>query len=520
MCKLFPALLAILLAALPPTAARAAATVTDSHTTATLLAATAGWTPGHPLRLGLRLQLAPDWHTYWSNPGDAGLAPEITVALDHAPASPAPLTFPTPRLLPTGPLMGYGYTGDVLLPFTVNPPAGTAPLAIAVHAEWLVCAAVCVPESADLTLALPRNPQPTPSADAPLFAAADAAMPRPSPFNAALSPKGLLRITGTGIGPRSVARAVFIPDTPGLIDQAAPQPLAVTDGALTLALHPQPALAATTPLAGILVITDPSHAETALLIHATRAAAPVAYRAPPRPGLLRLLLLAVAGGLVLNLMPCVFPILAMKAAALTRHGADRPAGVRRSALLYTAGILAAFTAIGLVTIALRSAGSAAGWGFQFQSPAFVAATAWLLFAVGLNLSGLFEIGATLAGTGQHLAGRGGAFGDVMTGVLAVLVATPCTAPFMGAAVAAALSGPPRRRPAHLPVPGRGPRPAAARTGRHPRRRPPPAQARRLDEPAPPGARLSDVRGHRLAVLGAQHRVGPPPACSPAPPACC
>ena len=441
MFKLLAPLLALLMAALPA-GARAAATVTDEHTTASLLSATTGWTAGRPLRLGLRLQLAKDWHTYWSNPGDAGLAPDVTLSFDGAHPTPATLAFPSPRLLPTGPLMGYGYTGEVLLPFTATPPAtAKSPLAIAVHAEWLVCAAVCVPESADLTLALPATPTSIPSASAPLFTAADAAIPRPSPFAASLSPAGLLRVAGAGLDPRSIAAAIFMPDTPGLIDQAAPQPLSVTADALTLALHPQPGLTATAPLTGVLAITDRSGAETDLLIHATRAAAP-SYEAPPRQGLGRLLLLALAGGLVLNLMPCVFPILAMKAAALTRHGPDRPAGVRRSALLYTAGILVSFTAIGLVTIALRSAGSAAGWGFQFQSPAFVAATAWLLFAVGLNLSGLFEVGATLAGTGQHLAARGGALGDVMTGVLAVLVATPCTAPFMGAAVAAALSGPP------------------------------------------------------------------------------
>ncbi len=149
--------------------------------------------------------------------------------------------------------------------------------------------------------------------------------------------------------------------------------------------------------------------------------------------------LAFLGGLILNLMPCVFPMLAMKAASLA-GGAAR-GEVRAHAAFYSAGVVLAFAALGGVLLALRAAGAAAGWGFQFQSPVFVAAMAWLLFVVGLNLSGVFEIGGRLAGAGHGLAARGGHVGSFFTGLLAVLVATPCTAPFMGAAIAAALAAP-------------------------------------------------------------------------------
>jgi thiol:disulfide interchange protein DsbD len=154
----------------------------------------------------------------------------------------------------------------------------------------------------------------------------------------------------------------------------------------------------------------------------------------------RVLGLAFLGGLILNLMPCVFPVLAMKALGLAAGAAQ--GRMRAHAVSYTAGVLLSFAALGGALLAARAGGSAVGWGFQFASPVFVAAMAWLVFGVGLNLSGVFEIGSRLAGAGQHLAARGGHSGSFFTGLLAVMVATPCTAPFMGAAIAAALAAPP------------------------------------------------------------------------------
>ncbi len=153
-------------------------------------------------------------------------------------------------------------------------------------------------------------------------------------------------------------------------------------------------------------------------------------------------MLALLGGVLLNLMPCVFPVLAMKAMGLARLSGAARGAVRREAASFTAGVLLAFAGLGGVALALRAAGAEAGWGFQFQSPPFVAAVALVLFAVGLSLSGALPVGGRLAGAGQSLAGRGGHAGAFFTGLLAVLVATPCTAPFMGAATAAALAAPP------------------------------------------------------------------------------
>ncbi|MBE7210576.1 MAG: thioredoxin family protein, partial [Gluconacetobacter diazotrophicus] len=159
------------------------------------------------------------------------------------------------------------------------------------------------------------------------------------------------------------------------------------------------------------------------------------------PGFGALLLSAFLGGIILNLMPCVFPVLAMKALSLARLSGLQRREQRLSALFYTLGILLAFLVLGGLILGLREAGRTVGWGIQFQSPIFVAATCWVLFAVGLNLLGVFEVGGRLAGAGQSFASRGGHGGDFATGLLAVLVATPCAAPFMVTAVAGALAAP-------------------------------------------------------------------------------
>jgi thiol:disulfide interchange protein len=226
----------------------------------------------------------------------------------------------------------------------------------------------------------------------------------------------------------------------GLIDQAAAQPLHVRDGILTLALRPGPQFQANSPLPGVLVVRDSDGIERGFSVSATHGPAPAARSAAGMP-LRQVLGFAFLGGLILNLMPCVFPVLAMKAVSLASGAADRR--VRSHALSYTVGVLVAFGVTAAALLAARAAGRAAGWGFQYQSPVFVGATAWTLFLVGLNLSGVFEVGGGLAGTGQSLASRRGHIGSFFTGLLAVVVATPCTAPFMGGAIAAGLASPPQ-----------------------------------------------------------------------------
>ncbi len=432
------------LAAMPARAGESAA-VRSSRATVTLVSDTDAVRSGEPLRLGLRMRLAPGWHTYWRNPGDAGVPPELTLTLPDG-ATAGDLQWPTPVRLSEGPLMTYGYTGEVLLPVVVTP--GPDPLHVEASATWLVCEKICVPEEGRFTLDLPPG-APAPSAQAPLFAAAEARMPRPSPFPATVAPDGTLTLRGAGLSAATVRDAWFFPDGDGAVENAAPQRLAAGDGEVSLLLKlgllkPEPlkpgqAAAAVSGLAGTVVLRDPGGQETYLNVAAQPGAAPAAALAAAP--LAETLLLALLGGLLLNLMPCVFPVLAMKAMALARMSGAALGEVRRHALSYTAGVMVAFGALGGALLALRTAGGAVGWGFQFQSPAFVAAMAWVLFGVGLNLSGVFQVGGRLAGAGQGLASRGGHAGSFATGALAVLVATPCTAPFMGAAIAAALAAP-------------------------------------------------------------------------------
>jgi thiol:disulfide interchange protein len=417
----------MLLAAIPAHALESAP-VSSKRAVATLVTETDAMQPGTPFRVGLRLRMADGWHTYWKNPGDAGVPPDLTI--DGVTQS--PIDWPTPRRVAEGPVMTYAYTGEVLLPVTVTPSTGTAST-IKAHAQWLVCKDICVPEEGDFSLNLPIG-TPAPSAQAPLFAAHDRSVPRPSPWTARISPDGTLFLQGPELTTATVTDAWFIPDEPGHIHDDAAQPLSVRVGGFTLALKPTKEFDPAKTLSGVLSVRDRAGMQTDVLVNASPGPSP----APAMPPLSQILVFAFLGGLILNLMPCVFPILAMKAVALARHAGRGQA----HALSYTAGVLVTFIALAGALLAARAAGTAAGWGFQFSSPVFVAAMAWLLFGVGLNLSGVFQVGGGLTGAGSGLADRHGIAGSFFTGLLAVLVATPCTAPFMGVAVAAGLAAPP------------------------------------------------------------------------------
>ncbi len=425
-------ILAALLVLLPLAAwgVESAPSVT-THTSATLVSEADSFAPGHALRVGLRLKIQPGWHTYWQNPGDAGAPPTLDVTENGAAAASA-IAYPTPARTEDGGFTSFVYEHEVVLPVTLTPPAGAGDvLHVKAHATWLVCAQLCVPEEAAFTLDLPRGSG-APGADAALFAAADGASPRGSPFAAHVAADGTLRLDAPGIAPASL---YFFPDEAGVIDHGAAQDFTTDAGGLTIHLKPLHALGSGKALNGVLAMTDKGGRAAALRISAVPGAA---ARAAATPGVWRALVLAFAGGLILNLMPCVLPVLAMKALALARLGGQARAKVRAEAALYTAGVMTAFAAIGAVTLAAAAAGGSGGWGIQFQSVAFTGAMAWLMLAIGLNFSGFYEVGVSLVGVGAALASRGSFF----TGLLAVVLATPCTAPFMATALAASLVLPP------------------------------------------------------------------------------
>lgn len=403
--------LALLLALLLPQAAAAAASSVFTSREDNVRLVSQGNAPAAARKLALEFVLQPGWHIYWRNPGDAGLAPAVSLA---PPAQAGALEFPPPELLQQGPITDYVLSGHVVIPFTATGAGKT----LTAEATWLVCADVCVPQRADFTLAFTGGP----SAEAGLFG------PPPvvaSPFAAQLAPDGALSVFGPTATQVKAAR--FFPYIAGSLANGAPQNLTFFPGGLRLQLRlAQPAPAG---LAGVLELTDPSGATQALAVDARAGPAPAS---PPYP---LLAVLAFLGGILLNFMPCVFPVLAMKALALARLGGAAGHKIRAEAAGYSLGVMAAMLALAGLLLALRGLGVAAGWGFQFQSPVFVALTAFLILGATLSLAGAAEFSAPAS------LGRLGPKSSFATGVLAVVLATPCTAPFMGGAVAAALTAP-------------------------------------------------------------------------------
>ncbi|WP_235031587.1 protein-disulfide reductase DsbD family protein [Geminicoccus flavidas] len=442
------AALGLALLAAGPAYALESAPFTSPQTSVTLVSEAAAIAPGEPFRLGLRQQISPGWHTYWSNPGDAGEPPSLTFDLP-AGASAGELQFPAPERIEYGPLVNFGYENEVVFPVTVTPPADLQPgqsFTVRTDAFWLVCKDICIPEETSFTLALPVEPTArSDAATAPLFAAAEASLPRPSLWQAEAGfegDRGVLRLSGDLLSPDAVASAFFFPAEWGVIENAAPQELRVGQGELSLGLVrakgelPE-------RLSGVIAVTDAAGSRSAYALDAPLGPVPPAASSTGGAGLplWQAALFAALGGLLLNLMPCVFPILAMKAVGIAALAGRADRTIRLHALSYVTGVLLSFLALAGLLLLLKGAGMAAGWGFQFTSPLFVAAMAWLMLAVGLNLSGVYALGGPVS-AGSGLAAKGGHAGSFFTGVLAVLVATPCTAPFMAAATGAAFAMPP------------------------------------------------------------------------------
>ncbi len=428
--------------------------VATPHVSSQLVAQTQGAAPGSTLYVAVAQTLQSGWHTYWRNPGDAGEPTQITWTLPAGWRA-GDIVWPAPGRFPLGPIMNYGFAGSLLLPTPIEVPADAAigaRVTVRAKVDYLVCADVCVPGEANLSLGVPvvAGAPPMTPGWGERIASALAASPKPGALIATYQAGGgrfRLAVTGPALAGRPVAEAYFYPYDGNLIDHGKPE--AVERGpaglALTMASGGDFAAGAAGPAAtsGVLSVDGADYEITA-------------RRGPPPPGASGLgppvakagggggLWIAAAsaflGGLILNLMPCVFPILSMKAAALAGH-AREASGARAHGLAFLVGVLAAFLALAGALIAARAAGAAVGWGFQLQSPLMVAALSLVMLAAGLNLSGLFEIGTSVQGLGSSLADLGGRLGSLLTGVLAVVVAAPCTAPFMGPALGYALTQP-------------------------------------------------------------------------------
>jgi thiol:disulfide interchange protein DsbD len=400
--------------------------------------------PGRSVTVALEEVIQPGWHTYWSNPGEAGLPTEIKWMLPAGWKASA-IAWPYPKRLPVGPLMNYGYENKVwlLTTITASPDAKPGDIAnLKAAADWLVCKEICIPE--DTTLSLPFTVSAEPSRPYPTvkeqFDAWRAKIPMASPWPVAFQAGDNLDlfIASPSLAKAQLQDAVFFPAREGVIDGMAGQQRGVTGNGLVLRLTKARDGKIPKTLSGVLVLTSTDGTVQALEIAAKPGAVPHAdFGTVENSGLLVALLFALIGGLILNLMPCVLPVLAMKALAVAHHAHGDRHAVATESFSYGAGAILSFAALGLLLVALRAGGQAIGWGFQLQEPVAVALFALLVFAVGLNLSGVFEVGNIAAG--DALARRGGWIGSFFTGVLAVAVAAPCTAPFMAAALGYALT---------------------------------------------------------------------------------
>lgn len=458
-------LASLLLLALPALAAAQSNVVTTDQVRAELVAqAPDGVSAGKPLWLGLKLQHQPHWHTYWKNAGDSGLPTTLTWQLP-AGLTAGEIEWPTPQRLPIGPLVNYGYENTLLLavPVTVDPGFKGDTLEVKLQANWLVCKEVCIPESGDFKLRLPA--QAATANEAALFESTRARLPQP-----AAGAQVDARVDGDALAVKLQGlpaawqgkKVEFFSELGGVIDHAAVPEQAWSGGQLTLKvpLSPQRTESPATLPAVLTTAGQPAGLSLALPVPGSWPAtaqapapalneAPVAAAAPaaempaplPAPGSLLVAIgLALLGGLLLNLMPCVFPVLSLKMLGFAQHAGERRRLVA-GGLAYTAGVVLSFVALAGLLLALRGAGEQLGWGFQLQSPLVVAALALLFTLIGLNLAGVFEVGGNLVGGLAGHRARHPLLDEGLTGVLAVAVASPCTAPFMGAALGAALTQP-------------------------------------------------------------------------------
>ena len=438
-----------------------------------LVHAPAGARPGARVQAGLQISHAPEWHTYWKNAGDSGLPTELQWTLPPG-VSAGPIDWPTPRKFPIGNLANYGYDGTVLLPvtLTIGPEFQGDAIDIGLQASWLVCRRECIPEEGRFQLRLPVDGSAAGAGAA--FDAARQARPADRPAgNSQLQPDDTaLKVVLDGLPPSLRGqRLEFFPETPGVIEPGAAWTQA-WDGdrwTASIPLSPHrsdspaemalvvaqadapgkgpglPGVRMEVPVQGSWPAPAPLPAavspalQAALDANAARAAAATAS---PASNLTfgAALLGALIGGLILNLMPCVFPVLAIKVMGFTRPGTGA-SGHRAQGLAYTAGVVLSFLALGALLLTLRAAGEQLGWGFQLQSPAVVASLAVLFTLIGLNLAGLFEFGSVLPSSVASLQARHPTGDAFLTGVLATAVASPCTAPFMGASLGLAIALP-------------------------------------------------------------------------------
>ena len=430
-----------------------------------------GASAGRTVWVGLQLTHQPGWHTYWKNSGDSGLPTDLQWSLP-AGVTAGPIAWPAPKKISIGNLANYGFEDTVLLPVPLtvsagfNPPLLSGDIAVKLKASWLVCKQECIPQDGEFALKIPVKS--STASQGAAFDSAFKAAPKSlvdSGSTVAIEPTAIkLRVLGLPPELRGKQLALF-PETSEVIETAASWTQS-WDGAVWNASVPLSAHRTNSPSVMPVVLAHGSQAYRAEMKvqgawpEIATLASSASLSLPPQtlPGigvalpdssagssavplsLWAALAGALVGGLILNLMPCVFPVLAIKVLGFARHAGDRRAH-RISGFAYTGGVLLSFMGLGVVMLVLRGAGERVGWGFQLQDPAVVAALAALFTLIGLSLAGVFAFTRVLPSGIATLQLKHPAADAFLTGVLAVAVAAPCTAPFMGASLGLALGLP-------------------------------------------------------------------------------
>ncbi len=416
--------------------------------------------------VGLQLAHQPQWHTYWKNAGDSGLPTQLQWSLPVGVMA-GDIAWPVPQKIRIGSLANYGYEGTVLLavPLTITPAFKPSPLNkgldIKLKAQWLVCKLECIPEEGEFSLNIPTNV--STAINSAAFAAALAAQPKPLTGTSQVAVKeSSIAVTVTGLPVALQGKTLEIyPETSEVIDTAA-TPAQAWQGDVWTANVPLSSQRGQSPtvMPLVLKVGDQAWRTEAVVQGAWPAVAAAATVSPALTAalaanqnasltapaanltLFAALLGALLGGLILNLMPCVFPILAIKVVGFTHHVTRHDRAAHRSnGLAYLAGVVTSFVALGVLVLSLRAAGEQLGWGFQLQNPAVVAGLAVLFTVIGMNLAGLFEFGHVLPSGVVSARAKHPVIDSFLSGVLAVAIASPCTAPFMGVSLGFALGLP-------------------------------------------------------------------------------
>ncbi len=449
------ALLGFLLILILPNSHTFASPVQVGHVDAELLSEVNSIKPGQPFWVGLKLRLDDNWHVYWRNPGDAGAPPAIAWSLPDG-FTAEEMLWPYPERIFLGPLANYGYEKEVVFPIMITPAETITEKSVTLKAEvdWLVCREACIPGNTELSLDLNI------ASNSPKYNSENSALIMQSPEKIPIEngdwktnltwSDDNLRITL--IPPdwhhQHLADILFFPFMRGIINHAGEQKLDQIEGTYRLTIPRDLSVAAQPEiLEGILVSKEgwsgPGSEHAMAVSIGTDDTTPIAAASHSSvASIWAAILFAFLGGLILNLMPCVLPVLSLKILGFVQQSGESRRKSLGHGLIFTAGVLVSFLILAGLLLTLQTGGESLGWGFQLQSPVFLMILSGFLFLFGLNMLGVFEIGTSLTSVGAARMSRGGWTGSFLTGVTATIVATPCTAPFMGSALGYSLSQPP------------------------------------------------------------------------------